>query len=81
MTARLLLVVMLAGCGGELETASPVVEQRTSPLEASVQSAAREYQVPAGVLKAVGYVETRLSFTPNLEIGRASCRERVSSKV
>ncbi|MDP2269142.1 MAG: N-acetylmuramoyl-L-alanine amidase [Archangium sp.] len=69
MTARLLLVVMLAGCGVELETASPVVEQRSSPLEATFQAASREYQVPVGVLKAVGYVETRLSFTPNLESG------------
>ncbi len=60
---------MLAGCGGELETVSPVVEQRSSPLEATFQAAAREYQVPAGVLKAIGYVETRLSFTPNLESG------------
>ncbi len=72
MTARLLwavLVVTLAGCGGELQNPPPVVEQRASPLEATFQAAAREYQVPAGVLKAVGYVETRLSFTPNLESG------------
>ncbi len=73
MTARLLsavlMVATLVACGGELETASPVVSERTSPLEASFQSAAREYQVPAGVLKAIGYVETRLSLTPNLESG------------
>lgn len=69
MAPRLLLVVMLAGCGGELETPSPAPSPAPSPLEATFQSAAREYQVPEGVLKAVGYVETRLSFTPNLESG------------
>ena len=71
MTSRLLstflVVTVLVGCGGELEASAPA--QKRSPLEATFQSAAREYQVPVGVLKAVGYIETRLSLTPNLESG------------
>ncbi len=73
MTPRLLStflsVTFLVGCGGELDGAPPAPAQQQSPLEGAFQVAAREYQVPAGVLKAVGYVETRLSFTPNLESG------------
>lgn len=59
--------VMVSACGGEPEVAMPA--QKTSPLEATFEQAAREYQVPVGVLKAVGYVETRLSLQPNLESG------------
>ncbi len=66
-TSTLLVLTLIAGCGGELEPAQ--VAQRQSPLEATFDAAAREYQVPVGVLKAVGYVETRLSLTPNLESG------------
>lgn len=75
MTSRALttgfVLTLIAGCGGELEVARGPHEaaQRQSPLEATFQAAAREYQVPVGVLKAVGYVETRLSLTPNLESG------------
>ena len=73
MTLRLLStflsVTILVGCGGELDSSSPASSQKQSPLEATFQSAAREYQVPEGVLKALGYVETRLSLTPNLESG------------
>ena len=72
MTARLLsaflVVTVLVGCGGEAELESAPA-QRQAPLEAAFQSASREYQVPVGVLKAVGYVETRLSPTPNLQSG------------
>ncbi|MDP1829594.1 MAG: N-acetylmuramoyl-L-alanine amidase [Archangium sp.] len=72
MTARLLstflAVTVLVGCGAE-EGPAAAPAQRQSPLEATFQAAAREYQVPVGVLKAVGWVETRLSVTPNLESG------------
>jgi hypothetical protein len=69
LLATLTSVVM--GCGGELSETRPAdpVSVEQSPLEAEFQSAARAYQVPVGVLKAVGYVETRLSITPNLESG------------
>lgn len=73
MTPRLLstflIVTLLAGCGGEPEGTAAAPSTKQSPLEAGFRAAAREYQVPEGVLKAVGYVETRLSFTPNLESG------------
>lgn len=69
LLSTVLSVTMLVGCGAELDGASPSPTQKQSPLESSFRAAAREYQVPEGVLKAVGYVETRLSFTPNLESG------------
>ncbi len=64
-----LALVVLSACGGEPEQGVAPTTQRTAPLEAVFQSAAREYQVPVGVLKAVGYVETRLSLQANLESG------------
>lgn len=62
-----LAMTVLMACGGEQEAAP--VAQRQSPLEATFEATAREYQVPVGVLKALGYVETRLSVTANLESG------------
>lgn len=67
LTSMLLMALLLFACGGEAVSAP--VAPRTSPLEGAFQDAAREYQVPVGVLKAVGYVETRLSVQPNLESG------------
>ncbi|MFT3713248.1 MAG: N-acetylmuramoyl-L-alanine amidase [Archangium sp.] len=67
-----LVVVLIAGCGVEsTDSAPPVVAEKkgTSPLEAAFESAAREYQVPVGVLKSIGFVETRLSLQANLESG------------
>ncbi len=61
-----LLVVAVAGCGLEPDasTAGPRVERGTAPLEAAFDAASREYQVPVGLLKAVAYVETRVSMLP-----------------
>ena len=65
-----LAVTVFAACGAEPELAPSAQEQ--SPLEATFQAVAREYQVPVAVLKSVGFVETRLSATPNLESGTGS---------
>ncbi|MBS1149627.1 MAG: amidase [Myxococcaceae bacterium] len=54
------LLVLLAGCGNELP-AAPAVQKGTSPLEAAFTDAAREFQVPVELLKAIAYVETRVS--------------------
>lgn len=69
VTTTLVLVTLL-GCGAEadLEVAE-VTPVKRSPLEATFAAAARDYQVPEGVLKAIGYVETRLSARPGLESG------------
>lgn len=55
---RLLVPLLVAGC-----TAAPEAPaaRGASPLEGQFAAAAREYQVPVGVLKAVAYVETRLT--------------------
>ena len=61
-----LAVVMLAACGVDSPVDAAPVKVRSS-LEATFEAAAREYQVPVGVLEALGFVETRLSVQPNLE--------------
>ena len=68
-TSTLLLSALLAvaaGCGIPDASDSPA-ERRLSPLEASFAAAAREYQVPVGVLKAVAYVETRVSMVNGVD--------------
>ncbi len=69
-TTTTLVLVALLGCGGEATLEGPEATPVTrSPLEATFAAAARDYQVPEGVLKAIGYVETRLSAQPGLESG------------
>ncbi len=54
-------LTLLAGCGVGLgETAAPVA-RGSSALEGSFDAAAHEYQVPVELLKAIAYVETRVS--------------------
>ncbi len=55
---------LLAACGmPETAEESERPTRGTSPLEATFEAAAAEYQVPVAVLKAIGYVETRLGRT------------------
>lgn len=57
-------LVVLAACGSEVATLAAVTE---NPLNASFDSAAREYQVPVEILKSIAWVETRVSTRANLE--------------
>ncbi|MGV3622108.1 MAG: N-acetylmuramoyl-L-alanine amidase [Archangium sp.] len=58
--------VFFAACGTESsEVTTPSVNE--SPLNASFDAAAREYQVPVELLKSIAWVETRVSMRPNLE--------------
>ncbi|MBI3184295.1 MAG: N-acetylmuramoyl-L-alanine amidase [Myxococcales bacterium] len=62
-----LLVSLAASCGqGPIDSLveSEPQGRGTSPLEASFERAASEYQVPVSVLKAIAYVETRVSASP-----------------
>jgi hypothetical protein len=74
-TAPLAALLLLAACGVESDsslTAEPTA-RGTSPLEGSFEAAAREYQVPVGLLKSVAWVETRISPTgtqPSITGGR-----------
>jgi hypothetical protein len=54
------LLLVVVGCGRPDDAAAPL-ERGTSPLEATFDSAAKDYGVPAPVLKAIAYVETRVS--------------------
>ncbi len=63
------LAVVFAACGVEAVDAPTPAPKSRSALEATFESAAREYQVPVAVLKAIGFVETRLSTQANLESG------------
>lgn len=60
-------LVLLAACGVDQPAAPPAVAAQPAPLDAAFEAAAREYQVPVGVLKAIGWVETRLSTRADLE--------------
>lgn len=64
-----LLVSVFTACGVGLEPEAPAPTRATSPLERAFDDASRQYQVPVSVLKAVGFVETRLSTQANLESG------------
>ena len=55
------LAVLLTACGVEPVTAPPATGKSSSPLEASFASASKEFQVPVELLKAIAFVETRVS--------------------
>ncbi len=58
------LVLLFAGCGVEQPVSPPAASHKgTSSLEAAFADSAREYQVPVQLLKALAYVETRVSPT------------------
>lgn len=60
--------VLLTACGLEAsQTVAPARE--ASALEGHFVAAAREYQVPVGLLKAIAYVETRVSMVDGVEGG------------
>jgi hypothetical protein len=67
LVSSTLLVSLFTACGVGLEPEAPV--RAASPLERAFDDASRQYQVPVAVLKAVGFVETRLSTQANLESG------------
>ncbi|MEW5742998.1 MAG: N-acetylmuramoyl-L-alanine amidase [Myxococcota bacterium] len=64
------LLVLAAACGVESPSAPVEAPSRgTSALETAFSDAARAYQVPVSVLKAVAWTETRISPAPGLESG------------
>jgi hypothetical protein len=52
-------LVAAAACGRPDDAPGLPSERGTSPLEAAFDSAAKDYAVPASLLKAIAYVETR----------------------
>lgn len=57
-------LAFLAACGTDLDAAPGTSTRGNSALEGAFASAAREYQVPEGLLKAVAYVESRVAMRP-----------------
>ncbi len=60
-------VLFVSGCGGEFDgvpagaaAPEPATSRGSSPLEDTFEAAARDYQVPVELLKAVAWVETRV---------------------
>ncbi len=57
-----LLALAACGTGEQMQPAEPSAKAtQTSSLERAFERAAYEYQVPVGLLKAIAYVETRVS--------------------
>jgi N-acetyl-anhydromuramyl-L-alanine amidase AmpD len=65
------VLLWAAACGVDAPSAPPSAptSRGTSALEAAFADAAREYQVPVSVLKAIAWIETRISPAPGLESG------------
>lgn len=59
MTPRTWIATWAALALGCAQASAPV-EPKASPLEAAFEDASAEYQVPAGLLKAMAYVQTRV---------------------
>ena len=59
------LAALLAGCGTEPAPSAPAVQTGRASLELAFADASREFQVPVELLKAIGFVETRVSPTFN----------------
>src|SRR5689334_3256448 len=57
-----LVAVLSVACGtAEPRAPSPALSTQLAPLDAAFERAGYEYQVPAGLLKAIAYVETRVA--------------------
>jgi N-acetyl-anhydromuramyl-L-alanine amidase AmpD len=57
------VALTLAACGQNADApaaSEETADRGTSSLETTFESAAKEFQVPVGLLKSIGYVETRL---------------------
>src|SRR5438270_6452755 len=64
--STLVVLAVAAACGVDPSSQPSTADapaRGTSPLEATFDSAAREYQVPIGLLKSISYIETRVGPT------------------
>lgn len=67
-TVAFAAALAFVGCGVEAPESQPATAEQSSPLEASFDNAAREYQVPVAVLKSIAYVETRVKHSPERSV-------------
>ena len=77
----LLSLVLLCGCGGDSGKLPAGTAPETEPTDESQETPAPEDSSPEGESEPIYITFEGTDLKGNPEIGRASCRERVSSAV